>query len=171
MLEDETYRRIFKGICKWRLSRRADYLADAFYKSGNVQYFEKFENITSEEIFVDCGAFDGDSLRALIQYARVSKVYLYEVDVKNILIAKEKLRTYSNIEYRNLGVGAEKHIKEDRSILAICLYHNVDDLWKIPLYIRELVGDNYRFYIRHYTLYHGETVFYAVPSERIDNKN
>ena len=77
MLEDETSRRIFKGICKWRLNRRADYLVDAFYKSSSTQYFEKFENITSQEVFVDCGAFDGDSFRALVQYAGgVSKAYL-----------------------------------------------------------------------------------------------
>lgn len=61
--------------------------------------------------------------------------------------------------------GGAMHIQADRPVLAICLYHNVEDIYKIPLYIRELVA-NYKFFIRHYTAYHGETVLYAVPEER-----
>lgn len=224
MLKDKVSKNIFEDICEWRLKRRADYLADAYYKSGKVQYIEEFEYLSQNEVFVDCGAFDGDSFRELIQVVGgVSKAYLYEADVKNISLAKEKLKSYSNIEYRNVGVGArreilkfqnqglsssafgdcdkgiemqvvsldddikeritflkmdiegmemeallgaQRHIKEDRAVLAICVYHRVDDLWKIPLYIRDLVGNDYNFYVRHYTLYHGETVFYAVPIER-----
>lgn len=61
--------------------------------------------------------------------------------------------------------GAARHIKEDRPCLAICLYHKPEDMWELPLYISGLV-DNYDYYIRHYTLYHGESVLYAVPKER-----
>lgn len=64
--------------------------------------------------------------------------------------------------------GAINHIVQDRPVLAICLYHNVEDIWQIPLYLHNILGDTYRYYIRHYTLYHGETVFYAVPGERKD---
>lgn len=63
--------------------------------------------------------------------------------------------------------GAKNHINVDRPVLAICLYHNLEDAWKLPLYVKEIVGKNYRFYMRHYTYYHGETVFYAVPTERL----
>ena len=63
-------------------------------------------------------------------------------------------------------VGAAKHIAHDRPVLAICLYHKPEDMYEIPLYIDSLVS-YYQYYVRHYTPYHGETVFYAVPSERI----
>ena len=62
--------------------------------------------------------------------------------------------------------GGKKHIEIDRPILAICLYHNPCDIREIPLFIKDIVGTDYKFYIRHYTPYHGETVFYAVPKER-----
>lgn len=62
--------------------------------------------------------------------------------------------------------GAREHIVKDRPILAICLYHNVEDIYTIPLYIHSIIK-NYEFYIRHYTPYHGETVLYAIPKERV----
>ncbi len=62
-------------------------------------------------------------------------------------------------------IGAERHIVEDRPVLAVCVYHKPEDLYEIPLYINKMVND-YSYYIRHYTLFHGETVLYAVPNER-----
>lgn len=61
--------------------------------------------------------------------------------------------------------GCQNHIKKDRPILAISLYHNVEDIYEIPLFINGIV-EEYRFDIRHYTPYHGETVLYAIPKER-----
>ena len=58
--------------------------------------------------------------------------------------------------------GARKTIQKHRPGLAICLYHNPEHLWQIPLLIAEW-GLNYKFYLRcHY--YSGfELVFYAIP--------
>lgn len=57
--------------------------------------------------------------------------------------------------------GAKKVISSKLPKLAICLYHKPDDLWKIPLYIKEL-GKQYNVYIRHHTDLMNETVCYAV---------
>lgn len=61
--------------------------------------------------------------------------------------------------------GAEKLIRKYRPILAICVYHKLEDLGEIPQYIASLHLD-YQFYLRQYspTLY--DTIFYAIPSER-----
>jgi hypothetical protein len=48
-------------------------------------------------------------------------------------------------------------------ILAVCIYHKQDHLWKVPLLINSLF-DGYRFYIRSYMAGRLETVCYAVPS-------
>lgn len=66
--------------------------------------------------------------------------------------------------------GAQKHIAKDRPVLAICLYHNPQDVWELPLWIQRVTGAEYRYYMRHYTMYHGETVFYAVPNEKYEER-
>jgi FkbM family methyltransferase len=57
--------------------------------------------------------------------------------------------------------GAEQTILKYRPKLAICIYHKPEDIWEIPAYILSLHKD-YNFYLRHYSLYAGETVLYAV---------
>jgi FkbM family methyltransferase len=56
--------------------------------------------------------------------------------------------------------GAERTIRESRPDLAICVYHAPNHLWEIPLYLHSL-GLGYRFYLRNYTSFTGETVLYA----------
>lgn len=63
-------------------------------------------------------------------------------------------------EYEAL-LGAKDIIKRDRPVLAICIYHKTDDLWKIPKLIKEFNVD-YKLYIRHYWLDAAETVLYAI---------
>lgn len=53
--------------------------------------------------------------------------------------------------------GCKRHIAEDKPKLALSLYHNNEDIWKIPRMIDEIVT-GYKFYLR----YHGGDL---VPSE------
>lgn len=57
--------------------------------------------------------------------------------------------------------GARNTILRDKPKLAISVYHLRDDLWEIPLYLKELVPE-YKFYIRHHSFTIFETVIYAV---------
>lgn len=224
LLEDEVSRKVFFDICYWRLVRQSHYLVDAFYLSENEQYFEPFEKLGGQEVFVDCGGWIGDSVDKFIQYTGAyRKIFLYEADEENIRKAQNNLRKYDNIIYRSVGVGEKhenlkfnatglssssfdcnndeggivevvpldddiqeeitfvkmdvegmelsvlrgsvKHIQQDRPVLAVCLYHNPEDIYEIPLFI-DSITNKYKYYIRHYTLHHGETVLYAVPQER-----
>ena len=45
--------------------------------------------------------------------------------------------------------GAKNHIKNDKPKLLISVYHNHEDLWKIPKIIKEYNKD-YKFYLRCY---------------------
>jgi len=56
--------------------------------------------------------------------------------------------------------GAKNIILRDKPKLAICLYHKPDDLWEIPLWVKELVPE-YKIYIRHHNTNKEETVMYA----------
>lgn len=61
----------------------------------------------------------------------------------------------------NALIGAENIIKRDKPQLAICLYHNSDDIWRIPLMLRKWVPE-YKMYIRHHSASFVETVLYAI---------
>lgn len=57
--------------------------------------------------------------------------------------------------------GAHRTIERDRPKLCICLYHNLDDYFRIPVLIREQYG--YQLHVKHHsTLSAIETVLYAV---------
>ena len=57
--------------------------------------------------------------------------------------------------------GARRIIQTQRPTLAICIYHDFQSLWDIPLYLHALVPE-YRLYLRHHTNLEYETVCYAV---------
>jgi FkbM family methyltransferase len=63
-------------------------------------------------------------------------------------------------------LGARETIRRCQPVLAICVYHRQDDLWRIPLFLRELMPDAALF-LRAYCLDAMETVCYAVPRNRL----
>ena len=57
--------------------------------------------------------------------------------------------------------GARKTILKYRPKLAICIYHKLEDMIDIPLYIHKLVPE-YKLYMRHYADFQYDSVLYAV---------
>ncbi len=58
--------------------------------------------------------------------------------------------------------GAEETIKKYKPILAICVYHNAEDWYKIPQKVLSIQSD-YDIYLRHYMEGIFETVMYFIP--------
>lgn len=58
--------------------------------------------------------------------------------------------------------GSEKHLKNDKPVLAICIYHNPEDFLEIMEYLQEL-DLGYKFYLRHHNCSATETVLYCIP--------
>jgi len=58
--------------------------------------------------------------------------------------------------------GAAKTIKKHKPILAVCVYHKAEDILEIPEFTLSL-NNNYKFYLRHYSVSICETVLYALP--------
>lgn len=61
--------------------------------------------------------------------------------------------------------GARQLIRRQRPILLIAIYHRVEQLWQIPLWIHDL-GLGYKLRLRHHDRSCTETVCYAVPEQR-----
>lgn len=90
------------------------------------QYFDMdLMQIEEDEVFVDVGAYHGDTALSYIQhYCHYKKIYCYEAFDKNMEICKNNLRGFSNIEYRECAVGKQNgiayiNISEDHSACTI----------------------------------------------------
>lgn len=62
------------------------------------------------------------------------------------------------------GIGL---IKRYRPIMAISLYHSIDDVVEIPLYLLGRGLDDYYYVIRHHSFIDSETLLYCIPCERL----
>ena len=58
--------------------------------------------------------------------------------------------------------GAERIIKGQLPVLAVCVYHRPEDLFDIPLLVESFAPGMYTYYIRQYRFGLSETVLYAV---------
>ncbi len=58
--------------------------------------------------------------------------------------------------------GAFRHLTKDRPRLCISVYHHLDDLWKIPLFLNDVLP-NSKMYLRHYNLDCADFILYFLP--------
>jgi len=62
--------------------------------------------------------------------------------------------------------GATDTIRRTRPILAVCAYHKCEHLWSLPVIMSGALSE-YRVFLRRYAEECWETVYYAVPPERV----
>ena len=225
ILEDNESKRIFVELIKGYFK---DSPVDISYNKiceGNQGFAKGIINLNSEESFVDCGAFNGDTIKEFLKRTNneFSEIYAFEMDKDNYydlekfiddlsINKKESIFAYNiglwnesgTIKYNNKSTaasnisekgktiacidqldtilegktvtlikmdiegaemealnGAEKILKRQNPKLAISIYHNMADLWEIPLYIKKTVPA-YKIYIRHHTEIFCDTMCYAV---------
>lgn len=63
--------------------------------------------------------------------------------------------------------GAMEHIVAETPVLAVCVYHNQRDFWRIPLQILKN-KDHYDVFFRHYSESIRETVMFFIPKNRCE---
>lgn len=223
ILQDETSKDILTSIIE---KRKMGFLDYTDIRTPTEYFLTDIFPFTKEEVYVDGGVFDGDSILKFIEIMNYSykKIYGFEADtynykmaVKNLSGLDGKIELYNKalwnkneigsfvvgeresskvsetleemknsvkVEFCRLDdmigsekvtflkmdiegtelealEGAKQILKQDKPKLAICIYHKLDDLWKIPLYIHELVPE-YKLYIRHHSYHYCDTVLYAV---------
>lgn len=196
--------------------------------ANKIQYFDLPELKkckVEDEVFVDAGAFDGQTSAMFAQWAETyKKIFVLEPDPQNrkkclktledadaeyemlpfgawdkrgqlsfdsglngashvsgsrpetiekqITIQADKLDNliHEKVTFIKMDVegaemnalkGAEKMIKKNKPKLAICVYHNKEDIWEIPKLILNYVPE-YKLYLRHYSMTKDETVLYCI---------
>jgi len=218
---------------------RAEYLAQLKYftsldsavtankRSAEETYFPpELVQVHSDEVFVDCGAYDGDTLRDFVRrcegrfrrfiaiepdpasYSRLTEmargidgevetypfalgsepgVVQFEASgtlgsrmgaAGEIPVRRETLDTIladcrptfikMDIEGAEIDAlhGARRTIERASAVLAVCLYHRLDDLWNAAIAIDELSKSGYRLHLRRHAEDSWETICYAIPPQR-----
>ncbi|MEK7633217.1 MAG: FkbM family methyltransferase [Patescibacteria group bacterium] len=220
LFKDEKSKKIYIEILRFRLA--FDQSIFSKIKDDKTEYFdEKIIKLSPKEIFLDGGAYDGDTVKMFIEKSKniFNKIYAFEPDDSNYIQLskyinklsdkriisykiglgekKEKLYftnegnlqskitsksktlikilpidflkdiifTYIKLDIEGFEkqalLGAKKMISKFKPKLAVCLYHNIEDLWDVPCLINT-INKNYKFYIRHYTNFLFDTICYAV---------
>jgi FkbM family methyltransferase len=220
-LEDQESKRQYLAHLDSRININLEGLPEA--DSQNQYFPADVIKLSDAEIFLDAGAYDGDTLEQFFirTDGRFSKYLALEPDpnnyeklvnrVKKLPAGKVEIFRYAvgeenctlrfnatggegaaiseegsvvveskriddlfynykptylkfDIEGAELAAlkGAERTIKEYKPKLAVCLYHLPDDLWTIPLLIKQY-NSGYKLYVRTHSLDGFEFVLYAIP--------
>lgn len=225
LLEDEISRTVMSSYVNQRISGKLGYL-DHVYTEDDYDPKGIF-TFNNDEVFVDCGAFDGDTALKFVRNMQslkltYEKIIAIEPDYKNfeklkqtgidrlecvnkgVWRRKDKLSFSANgnmssgisvaagdsvpdiisvdsidnivgnnsITYLKMDVegaeyqallGANNTIKRCNPKLAVCLYHSVDDLIKIPLYIKS-IEPRYKLFMRIHRPFSQELILYATTN-------
>ena len=105
-LADARSREVFADIINYKLSGKLKYLQNS--TSQRQDDLRELLNFDQNEVYVDLGAYDGDTIREFLQLTRgaYSKIFALEPDKKNFIklqrfIAQEQL---PNVELLNSGI-------------------------------------------------------------------
>lgn len=220
-LSDEESKNQFRAHVNCRIELNFESLP---HPDTENQYFpEEIVSLNSEEIFLDAGAYIGDTLDEFVKHTNYSckKYFALEPDPENFEHLKIKADQIKNIQIEvlpyavgdentllkfdatagggavisengqcevvckkiddvlfdekptylkfdiegfelNALKGANKTIGTHHPKLAICIYHLPDDLWTIPLYIKQNFPF-YNLYVRTHQFDGLDFVLYAIP--------
>ena len=103
LLSDEKSKHVFSTLMKYRLSLD-DTLIEEIYDKN--QYFNNDIIGTFQGTFVDCGAFNGDTLKNMLSWDKGSydKYYAFEPDKENYLSLEKYCEPLRNVYAKNMGV-------------------------------------------------------------------
>jgi FkbM family methyltransferase len=229
LMGDDESKRIYAAQIAYRM--RLDFEALPPELDVSEQYFPAdLIDFRVDEVFVDCGAYDGDTVKSFIAnyghaFRRLfalepdpinyQKLKTYVASLPSALSEKVELRPFAvgqvdgtlrfdgrgtngsllsdagvlEVQCRRLDtlfadvsptyikmdiegaepdalVGVREISKRALPILAVCVYHFQDHLWKIPLQLHAL-SDSYRLFLRAYMKEGMELVCYAIPRTRL----
>jgi FkbM family methyltransferase len=103
MLADEQSKKEYLGIIKFRQTRNKKDYPICEWKS---EYFIKELKLGKDEVFIDCGAYTGDTIYDFLRHCKkqYKRIVSFEPDSKNFEKLKKKYGENSKITLINLGL-------------------------------------------------------------------
>ena len=125
-LKDKESRDVLAKILNFRLNSDVSYMRD-FKLNLTGQYFEPFLNLSANDVFVDGGAFDGETSRIFADNCPSYKaIYAFEPSAVMAGQAEDNLAEMRNVKIINMGLssrsgslrfnpamGSASHVAED----------------------------------------------------------
>lgn len=112
LLEDEESKRVFNGIINYRLTLNQTYI-NSIHTHIEKEYFDSSViQLKEDEVYFDVGGFDGDSAEHFIIHVnkKYKSVHIFEPDLALINKAKERLKTFKDVVYNQLGIYDKKTV-------------------------------------------------------------
>lgn len=124
-LADEKSKETFEKVINFKISADLTFM-EGFTNNHEEQYFDKTLIESKDDIiFVDGGAYVGDTLPQIMNYfPNFKKIYAIEPNEVHINIAKRDFGKYDNIEFINCGLGKEKIEQQENNQK---MYHGEHD--------------------------------------------
>lgn len=98
----------FTDVINFKVSGKPGYLFSSMYEKEKL--YEDIIHLTDDEVIVDLGAYDGDTIREFLSVTddKYKKIIAFEPDEKNFKKLMRKTEELSNIERYNLGAWDKK---------------------------------------------------------------
>jgi FkbM family methyltransferase len=103
LYSDEESRQLFLANLSWKIHLNFDYLPKPNF---NNQYFlNELYDINDTEVFVDCGAYNGDTITNLLrQNNKLTQIVAFEPDSSNIHQLREYIATLDDTLQRKINI-------------------------------------------------------------------
>ena len=103
LADDESKLNLLK-ILRFRLTGEISYMQGFTVQFAN-QYFDPIIQTTPQEIYVDCGGYDGDTaLEFSKRYPHYSKIFVFEPSQENFLKAQKRLSNLKDCHIQAFGI-------------------------------------------------------------------
>jgi FkbM family methyltransferase len=102
---DDFSRREYLAQIRWRLHFNFAALADPV--TGPLYFRDELRKLSTDEVFVDCGAYDGDTVRSFLEHStgRFRKIFAFEPDPANFQKLQSIAALNPRIKVKQAAVG------------------------------------------------------------------
>ncbi len=155
---------------------RKSSLYEEFSRNKKIEYVNKALSSKEEEMFLyEHKILEGGYVSKVRQEPCNKSYYCFKGMIKSVSIDQfVEENNIEKIDFIKLDIegaeysavqGAINTLQNHRPQIAVSIYHNLEDMYEIPLFLNETLK-NYVFKIMHYDYDSlSETILYAIPDE------